>query len=158
VSAETPEIKLEQVHEIMWRRTSLLMILRMTAVVGTLWLAAVFATTRGLAGSFFGVTEMAIVVALWTIPRLSLPTTALLVLLELGYFCTAANTMMLYPTGPGIPVFLGLTILVATIFHGRKGGVAAGIAGLLLISVSAWCWTTGILPFGPAVPKLSPTE
>ena len=142
----------------MWRRTSLLAILRLSAVVGTVWLVAVFATTPGLIMTFFGIAEIVILALLWAACALQLSNAARFFVLELGYFGTTANSMLVYGSTPGIPVLLGLAILVAAIFHHRKGGLAAGVASLVLIAAAGWSWTRGLLPIGPALPKLLPTE
>jgi PAS domain S-box-containing protein len=158
VSGTSSEIELGQVHEIVWRKTSLLAILRLSAVVGSIWLAAVFATTPGLIGTFFGMVEILIVVLLWAASIMPFSNTARFAVLELGYFGTTANALLVYASTPGIPVFLGLGILLAAIFHGQKGGFMAGAGGLMLIVAAALCWTRGILPIGPPLPKLVPEE
>jgi PAS domain S-box-containing protein len=151
------EFDLGQVHGVAWRSTSLLAILRVTAVIGTAWLAAVFATTPGLMGSAFGVVGIAILACVWAACLLRFSDSARFAILEAGYFGAAADVMLIYGSPPGVPVLLGLAILMAAIFHDRKGGLAAGIAGLLLIAVAAWSWTAGVLPVGPALPRLVPT-
>jgi PAS domain S-box-containing protein len=146
------------VHEVVWRRTSLLAVLRLSAFVGTVWLAAVFATTPGLNRTFFGMTELLILALAWTAAVLPLSDGVRFGAIELGYFGTAANAMLVYGSTPGIPVLLGLGILVATVFRDRKVGIAAGIASLLMIAAAGWSWTRGLLPIGPALPALVPTE
>jgi PAS domain S-box-containing protein len=158
VSGTSPEIELGQVQEIVWRRTSLLAILRLTAVVGSVWLAAVFATTPGLLKSFFGITEIGIVTLTWIACFVPFSTAARFGVLQVGFFGTTANTLLVYGSTPGIPVLLGLGILLAAIYRDRKGGITAGVASLVLIAVAAWCWTSGLLPIGAALPKLLPTE
>ncbi len=158
MSGTSSEIELGQVHEIVWRRTSLLAITRLSTAVGTVWLAAVFATTPALLGAFFGITEIVIVVLLWTASFLPFSNTVRFAILELGFFGTSANAMLVYASTPGIPVFFGLSILLAAIFYGQKGGLAAGVASLLLIAAAAVCWTRGLLPIGAPLPKLAPTE
>jgi PAS domain S-box-containing protein len=158
VSRTSSEIDFGQVHEIVWRRSSLLAILRLLALVGSVWLAAVFATTPGMVRSFFGVSEILIVVLLWVASVLPLPNSVRFAFLQLGFFGTAANSMLVYGSTPGIPVLLGLGILVAAVYHDQKGGLAAGIGSLLLIAAAAWSWTRGLLPIGPPLPRLLPTE
>jgi PAS domain S-box-containing protein len=158
VSEGTPRLEIGQVHDVVWRRTSLLAIIRLTAVVGTVWLAAVFATTPGLIRTFFGIAEISIMAVIWGAAILPLSYRLRFAILETGFFGTTANSMLIYGSTPGIPVLLGLGILVATIYHDRKGGIIAGVASLLLIAAAAWSWTRGLLPIGPTLPKLLPTE
>ncbi len=158
MSRTSPEIDLGQVPEIVWRRTSLLAIIRLSAVVGGVWLAAVFATTPGLIGTFFGTVEILLVVLLWAASLMPFSNTGRFAVLELGYFGTAANAMLIYGSTPGIPVLLGLGILLAAIYYDRRGRITAGIASLLLIAAAALSWTRGILPIGPPLPKMLPTE
>jgi len=157
VSTSSSEFDLGQVHGVAWRSTSLLAILRVTAVIGTAWLAAVFATTPGLMGSAFGVVGIAILACVWAACLLRFSDAARFAILEAGYFGAAADVMLIYGSPPGVPVLLGMAILVAAFFHDRRGGLAAGIAGLLLIAGAAWSWTAGILPVGSALPRLDPT-
>jgi PAS domain S-box-containing protein len=152
------EFELRRVHEVVWRRASLLAILRLTAVIGTAWLAAVFATTPGLMGTVFGVTDIVILALVWAASLLPFSDAARFAIIEAGYFGASANTMLLYGSTPGVSVLLGLAILVAAIFHDRKGGYTAGMASLLLIAGVAWSWTRGLLPIGPPLPKLPPSE
>jgi PAS domain S-box-containing protein len=158
VSKAPAELEIGQVHDVIWRRTSLLAIIRLSGIVGTVWLAAVFATTPGLITTLFGITEIVILTIIWATAVLPFPDKARFAILELGYFGTTANAMLIYGSTPGIPVLLGLGILVATIYHDRRGGIIAGITSLLLIAAAALSWTRGLLPIGPALPKLLPSE
>jgi PAS domain S-box-containing protein len=153
-----PRLEIGQVQDAIWRRTSLLAVIRLSAIVGTVWLAAVFATTPGLISTFFGITEMLLVAVLWMAAGLPFADTARFAILEATFFGTAANAMLIYGSTPGIPVLLGLGVLVATIYHDRKGGIVAGLVSLLMIAAAAWSWTRGVLPIGPILPKLVPTE
>jgi PAS domain S-box-containing protein len=157
VSMSSSEFDLGQVHQVAWRSTSLLAILRVTAVIGTAWLAAVFATTPGLIGTASGIADIAILAVVWAACLMRFPDSARFAILQAGYFGATAGVMILYGSTPGVPVLLGLAVLVAAVFHGRTGGLAAGIAGLLLIAGAAWSWTAGLLPLGPALPRLDPT-
>jgi PAS domain S-box-containing protein len=156
VSGTSSEFELERVPEIAWRHTSLLAILRISAAIGSVWLAAVFVTTPGLIRTFFGVAEIAIMALVWTAALSPFSNTTRFAIMEVGYFGTAANSMLIFGSTPGIPVLLGLGILLAAIYYDRKGGIVAGIASLLLIAAAAWSWTRGLLPIGPDLPNLTP--
>src|SRR5580700_1771005 len=130
------EFDLGQVHQVAWRSTSLLAILRVTAVIGTAWLAAVFATTPGLIGTASGIADIAILAIVWAACLMRFPDSARFAILQAGYFGATAGVMILYGSTPGVPVLLGLAVLVAAVFHGR---------------------TAGLLPLGPALPRLDPT-
>jgi two-component system cell cycle sensor histidine kinase/response regulator CckA len=158
VSTSSSEFELGLVHEVVWRRASLLALLRLAAVIGTAWLAAVFATTPGLIGTGYGITDIIIVAAVWAAALLPLAEGMRFAVLEGAFFGVSANVILLYGSTPGVPVLLGLAILTAAIYHDRKGGVIAGMASLLLIAGAAWSWTAHILPAGPSLPKLVPTE
>ena len=158
MSKSSPDFDLGLVHEVVWRRASLLAIVRLAAVIGTAWLAAVFATTPGLMGTAYGITDIAIVAAVWAAALMPVSDGARFAVLEAGFFGASANTMLLYGSTPGVPVLLCLAILTAAIYHDRRGGIMAGLASLLLIAGAAWSWTAHLLPVGPALPKLVPTE
>ena len=141
-----------------WRRSSLLAFLRLTAVIGTAWLAAVFATSPGLAQTPFGFVEILVVLAIWAASIVPLSNVTRFLVVEFAYFAAAADAMSVYGTAPGVPVILGMAILLATIYYDRAGGYAAGLVSLALVGIGAWGWTTGKLPLGPALPRLLPTE
>ena len=145
-------------HEIAWRRTSLLAVLRISVAVGVIWQAAIFATTPGLIWSFFGISEMLIIGVALAAAVLPFSNPARFVVLEFAYLGSAANAMMLYGSSPGAPVLMGLAILLAAIYFSRKAGVAVSIASLLMVAASAWCWTHGVLPIGPRMPELHPSD
>lgn len=158
VSGTPSQIELGKVHEIVWRRTSLLTILRISVVVGAVWEACIFSTTPGLIRSVFGIAEMLIIGLALLAAILPFSNSARFGVLEFGYLGSAAQAMMLYGSSPGAPVLMGLAILLAAIYFDRKGGFAAGIVSLLMIAAAAWCWTHGVLPIGPRMPELHPSD
>jgi PAS domain S-box-containing protein len=76
--------------------------------------------------------------------------------IEVCYFSASLSAILVYGTSPGVPVLLGLFILVAAVYYDWKGGMLAGIASILLIVAGAWGWIEGFLPIGPVVPRLRP--
>ncbi len=145
-------------HDVVWRRSSLVAILRLTALVGSVWVAALFATTPGLLGSAYGITLIVILATAWAASFLPFSDTARFAVIEAVYFGASIDSIMLYGTTPGVPVMLGLAILVAAIFHNQKGGITAGMASLFLIAAGAWGWTSGRLSVNPAFPRPVATE
>ncbi len=158
VSEPSFPIELGKVHEINWQRSSLLTILRITVVVGAVWVAAILTTTPDLIRSVFGI-ALILLIALGLLGSiLPFSNAARFGLLQLCYLGGAANAMALYGSSPGIPVLMGLAILLAAIYFDRKGGIAVGIVSLAMVAAGAWCWTHGVLPIGPRLPVLHPTE
>jgi PAS domain S-box-containing protein len=143
--------------EVVWRHTSLLAIIRISVAVGSVWLAAVFVTTPGLIRTFFGVAEIVFLTLAWIAAFAPFSIATRFTILEIGFFGTAANSMLIFGSTPGIPVLMGLGILLAAIYYDRKGGIVAGLASLLMIAAAAWGWTRGFLPIGPDLPKLIPS-
>jgi PAS domain S-box-containing protein len=158
VSGPSSHIEIGKVHEINWRRTSLLTILRISVGVGIVWEAAILGTTPGLIWSVFGIAEMFILGLALMGAILPFSNAVRFGLLEFGYLGSAAQALMLYGSSPGIPVLMGLAILLAAIYFDRKGGFAVGIVSLVMIAAAAWCWTRGVLPVGPKMPELHPSE
>jgi PAS domain S-box-containing protein len=144
-------------HEVAKCSVSLLAFLRLTSLIGTAWLAAVFATTPGLMRTPFGAALVIILGAVWAASVFPFSDRVRFLIVEAAYFGASADTMLIYGVTPGVTVLLGLAILVAAIYHDRNGGIIAGIASLLMIAVGGWLWTKGVLPLGPAFPKLVPT-
>ena len=151
-------MQLGQAYKSDWRRSSLLAAMHLTALVGTIWLGAVFATTPGLIGSAYGIIVIVLLAAVWLASLLPLSDAARFAIIEAAYFGASADSILVYGTAPCVPVLLGLFILLASVHHHWKGGVAAGIASLLLIAGGAWGWLSGALPVGPRFPGLVPSQ
>jgi PAS domain S-box-containing protein len=147
-----------RLNEGAWRRPSLAAIGRMVAVVSTLWIAGIFIVVPALIGSVFGITDVLLVAAIWVASLAPFSDRVRFAVLQTGCFGAAACSLMVYATPPGVPVMLVLSVLLAAIYHDWKGGLAAGIAGLVLIGAGAWAWMSGHLPIGPKVPKLDPAH
>jgi PAS domain S-box-containing protein len=158
VTRPSSELVLGQIDEDAWRRPSLLAVLRLSAVVGTVWLAAVFTAKPDLIRTFFGIADLVLLIAVWTAASGPFPDRTRFTIIETCYFGASVNSILVYGTSPGIPVLLGLFVLVAAIYYDWKGGIAAGIASFLLIVFGAWGWTTGALPVGHIVRPLLPTQ
>jgi len=158
VSSPPTELDAAQIDEGSWRRPSLEAILRLAAVVGAAWLAAVLIAAPALVQSFFGITCAAAVVLLWVASFARLSDRMRFAAIEIACFAAAIMPMLVYGAAPGTPVLLGLSILFATIYYDWKGGVIAGIASLVVLVGGAWGWTAGFLPAGPAVPGMVPAR
>jgi PAS domain S-box-containing protein len=156
VSSSPSEIDTSQVDEGSWRRPSLAAVLLLASVVGTAWVAAIFATTPALIPSFFGITCAAVLVSLWVASFAPFSDRMRFAIIEVACFASSLVTVLVYGTAPGIPVLLGLSILLGTIYYDWKGGTIAGIASLVLLAFGAWGWIAGFLPVGPVVPRLEP--
>jgi PAS domain S-box-containing protein len=156
VSKSPSELEVDPTLDGAWRRPLLLVVLRLTAAVCTFWLAGIFATTPVLLRSLFGFGDIALLAAIWlaTLPPFS--DRVRLAVIETALFGAAANAIMVYGTPPGVQALLFLFILLATLYRDWKGGIAAGVAGLLLVAAGEWGWTSGVLPLGPHVPWLDP--
>ncbi len=152
------EIEPGLISEGAWRRPSLAAILRLSAAVGTVWIAAIFITTPGLLRSAFATSNVALLIAIWVAAYTQASDRMRFAIIEISYFGASLNAILVYGTSPGIPVLLGLFILVAAVYHDWKGGILAGIASVLLIGVGAWGWIEGRLPLGPIVPALRPEQ
>jgi PAS domain S-box-containing protein len=139
-----------------WRRPSLLLILRLTAVIGTVWISAIIVQSTDLLFSIFGLIAVAEVSALLVASLVPASDFARFVVLETVLFVAAANALLLYGAAPGISVLLVLFTLFATIYYDWRGGLAAGLASVLLIVAGAWGWTAGFLPFGLRLAPLEP--
>jgi PAS domain S-box-containing protein len=142
-------------HDGGWRRPSLLAVVRLTAVVGTVWLGAIFAGSPALIRSLPGITDMVLLVATWVACFVPLPEIVFFAVIEATFLASSVASILVFGLSPGVPVGLGLFVLVAAIYFDWKGGISAGIATLLVIGAGAWGWMTGRLPIGPGVPPLS---
>jgi PAS domain S-box-containing protein len=158
VTGPASEIDGGKVLQGAWRRPSLLAVLRLTAGIGTAWLAAVLFATPALIASSYGVATITFVAAIWVASILPFSDGVRFAVIELAYFGVSAVAIPIYALSPGVPVLLGLAILVAAAYYDRKGGMVAGIATLLLLAWGAWGWTTGYFPSGPKVPRLLPSS
>jgi PAS domain S-box-containing protein len=146
--------KVGTTRERAWHSPVLLAVLRLTAAIGTIWLGAVFATTPQLIRTPFGMFEIALVLAIWTTSTARFSDAARFATVSAVYFGTSVAAILYYGTPPGLPVLLGLFVLVATFAYDWRGGCAAAAASLLLIAVGAWGWTSGVLPLDPSIPRL----
>jgi len=122
------------------------------------WLAAVFTVVPELIQSLFGIGDLALLAALWVASFAPLSDRVRFATIEVACFGAASTAIMVYGTTPGVTVFLSLSILLAAVYYDWRGGLIAGVAGLLLLSGGAWGWLAGFLPFGPDVPRLQPTQ
>gem|GEM_PF-3353320 len=156
VRGTPPDTDLGPLREGAWRRPSLSAIGRMIAVVSTVWIAGIFMAVPALIRSVFGVTDLVLLAAVWVVSLAPFSDRVRFAVLQAACFGAAACSIMVYAAPPGVPVMLGLSILLAVIYYDWKGGLAAGLAGLALIGAGAWGWISGRLPLGPAVPHLDP--
>jgi PAS domain S-box-containing protein len=158
VPKSPPENETGPTRERAWHSPLLLAVLRLTAAIGTVWLGAVFVTTPELILKPFGLFEIALAIAVWTtsLPRFS--DAARFAMISALYFGTSVAAVLYYGTPPGLPVLLGLFVLVTTFAYDWKGGCVAAAASLLLIAAGAWGWTSGVLPLDPTIPKLQPSS
>ncbi|HMD60331.1 MAG TPA: PAS domain S-box protein [Opitutaceae bacterium] len=125
--------------------------------MGTIWLGSVFIAVPILTFSFFGIVDIALLAAIWVAACAPLSDRTRFAVIQVGCFGASTNAILLYGTTPGVPVLLGIAVLIAAIYYDWKGGLAAGGASLLLVGVGAWGWHSGLMPLGPQVPRLSPT-
>ena len=120
-----------------------------------MWLAAIFAAVPMLIGTVFGISDIIFLAALWVASGLSLSDKTRFVVIEAALFGSTVNAILTYGPSPGLPVLLGLFVLLATVCHNRKGGIIAGVASLLLVAAGAWGGLAGLLPLGPRMPALN---
>ncbi len=123
-----------------------------------MWLAAIFVEVPALLGNIFGISNILLLAAVWVAWIFPLSDRLRFAFLEIGYFGASITAIWIYGVSPGLPVLLGLFILVATVYHDLKGGVLAGVASLLLIAFGAWGWIAGFLPKAPVMPQLNPAQ
>jgi PAS domain S-box-containing protein len=138
-----------------WRRPSLLAVVRLTAVVGTIWVAAILKQSPSLVRSVPGITDIVLLAIVWVSCFVRMPDIACFAIVEATFLGSSVSAMLALGLTPGVPVALGLFVLVAAIFFEWKGGLAAGAIAMLVVAAAAWGWTTGHLPIGPTEPQLS---
>jgi PAS domain S-box-containing protein len=143
------------IYEGGWRRPSLLAVVRLSAVIGTLWLGAIFVESPALIRSMPGITDMLLLVAVWVACFVSVPDIACFAIIEATFLGSSVASMLAFGLTPGVPIGFGLFVLVAAIFFDWKGGISAGAVVLLLVGAGAWGWTSGRLPIGPNAARLS---
>jgi len=158
VRGTPPDTDRGRLSEGAWRRPSLAAIGRMIAVVSSVWIAGVFTAAPGLIRSAFGITDLLLLAVVWVVSLAPFSDRIRFAFLQAACFGAAACSIMVYAAPPGVPVMLGLSILLGAIYYDWKGGLAAGVAGLVLICAGAWGWISGHLPIGPAVPRLEPSR
>ena len=158
VTGPRKDFRLGQLLENGPNRPSLLPVLRVTAVVGTVWVAVIYLTAPQSFHNLAACVDLGLLALLWIVITTRVPEVVRFAIIEAVYFCISASAMMLYGAAPAVPVLLALFILLATIHHGRAGGIIAGAASLLLIAGGAWGWTAGVLPIGARLPPLTPAH
>ena len=140
-----------------WRQVSLLAIIRVLAVIGAVWVAAVFANVPKVILTGYGITYISIVavIAFASIARLS--NHVRFAIVEAAFLAAAVAGVLVYGYPPGVSVLLGLSVLMASVYYTWKGGLVAGLLSVALLAFGAWGWLAGHLPIGPKVPMLVPT-
>ncbi len=154
----SPETQVGQAYKSDWRGSSLLAALLLSALVGTIWLAAVLATTPGMFRTAFAAVDIALVAGVWLAALLRIPDIVRFAIIETAYFAASANSILVYGTAPCVPVLLGLFILLAGVHCHWRCAAAAAVASLLLIAAGWWGWVAGVLPVGPRFPGLVPSQ
>jgi PAS domain S-box-containing protein len=104
------------------------------------------------------IADLGLLAAIWVAALAPVPNGARLAVLEIAFFFVPAISVLVTGLPPGSSAFLALFILLATIYHGRAGGFAAGAAAVLLVALGAWGWREGWLPIGVRRPPLVPTS
>jgi PAS domain S-box-containing protein len=155
VTGSTSNEETTRIYDGGWRRPSLIAVVRLTAVVGTVWLGAIFVGSPALIRSLPGITDMVLLVAIWAACFVPIPNILCFAIVEATFLGSAVASILVFGLSPGVPVGMGLFVLVAAIFFDWKGGVFAGVVTLLVIGAGAWGWMTGRLPIGQGVPPLS---
>jgi PAS domain S-box-containing protein len=140
-----------------WRQLSLVAILRMFAVVGALWIGTVIVNVPWALWTFFGISDIAVVVAFAFASIYPLSSRVRFLILEVGFLNAAVVGVLVYGMPPGASVLLGLFVLLAAVFYGLRGGIISGLISMAVIGFGAWGWVSGHLPIGPHLPQLVPT-
>jgi two-component system cell cycle sensor histidine kinase/response regulator CckA len=146
-----------QVENSAWRQLSLAAILRMMTAIGSVWLLSVFLNVPRLIPTFYGISMICVVVVLGIVAFVSVSDRIRFAVVEVGFLVAAINGILIYGMPPGVSVLLGLCVLLASIYHGARGGFIAGFVSMAVLSLGAFGWLKGYLPTSPHVAALVPT-
>ncbi len=138
-----------------WRGPLLDTTLKVTALLGSLWLGVALLTNVALRSSPEGFVIEGLIALTWLAalkPRLH-ESFRLAVLLGCYLGGAAMSAIMNGPVVPAVLLLLVLFLLLATLYRGTRGGVAAGLSILLLYAIGAYGWAHGIFP-----PKAGPVR
>ncbi|HZZ19385.1 MAG TPA: PAS domain S-box protein [Opitutaceae bacterium] len=141
-----------------WRQLSLVAILRMFALVSALWIGSILVSVPWALRTFFGVSDVVLVLAMVFASFYPLSNRARFLILEVSFLNATIVGILAYGMPPGSMVLLCFFILLGAVFYGVRGGIIAGLIGLLVIGLGAYGWMSGRLPITPHVPALQTTE
>jgi two-component system, cell cycle sensor histidine kinase and response regulator CckA len=137
---------------------SLLLLLRLAAVIGTLWLGAVVASNHGYLRHPFVWVDFAFVCALWSALIFNVSNKVRFFVVEIS--CMGGTLASISALGwtPAVDVLTALGILLATLCYGVQGGLLIGLLSLAIALFGAGGWLSGFLPVPPVFPMPQPKE
>jgi PAS domain S-box-containing protein len=132
--------------------------MRLTAAIGLIRIVAGIVIFPGIVRTLSGLGDLVFLAALLAACFARTAEVVRFAIIETMFLAASANVVLVYGMSPGVAVLLALFILVATISYDIKGGIAAGLASLVLIGIGAWGWTSGRLPLGKGFPLERPAQ
>jgi PAS domain S-box-containing protein len=134
-----------------WRGPLLNATLWVAALLGSLWFCISLVDRSNTPLSLTGMVGEGLLTLVWIAALFKrLPEAVRLAFLLTLFFGVAAVTAIdIGPVRPAVPFLLMLLLLMAMLYGGLRGALAAGASIAILYAIGAYGWMTGIFPFHP---------
>lgn len=134
-----------------WRGPLLNATLWVAALLGSLWFCISLVDRSNTPLSLTGMVAEGLLTLVWIAALFKrLPEAIRLAFLLSLFFGVAAVTAIdIGPVRPAVPFLLMLLLLMAMLYGGLRGALAAGASIAILYAIGAYGWVTGIFPFHP---------